>query len=498
MNFIMAIDQGTTGTTACLIDANNFSFVAKINKEYPQIYPTPGQVEHNLNDIWTTVEYTVVELLKKQNISANQIKCIGITNQRETTCAFDKNGKPLAHAIVWQDRRTAEQCLKLKENKELAAKIKNKTGLELDPYFSGSKMQWLLNNNEVVKAAASKSDLRLGTIDTFLLYKLSGCTAFKTDASNASRTMLMDLKTTDWDNELLDVFGVKKEMLPTIEDSFGLFGTTKCLSFLPDGIPITGILGDQQSALFGQAGFSEGEMKCTYGTGAFILLNTGEKLLYSKSGLLTTVEYRYQGKTFYALEGSSYIAGAAVQWLRDNLKIINKSSDVEALALQVKNLDELKYLLFFPFFSGIGSPHWRADAKAAIIGMTRDTKDSHLAFATLEGIALSINDLITALRSDTGLPIKSLKVDGGAVENNLLMNLQASISNTKIIRPKVIETTAFGAALGAAIGAGLVQMNQLGDLWKVDSEFSGSSELNQYASEKRSLWSSTLKNIFIR
>ena len=494
----MAIDQGTTGTTACLIDAKNFSFVAKVNKEYPQIYPTPGQVEHNLNDIWATVEYTVVELLKKQNITADQIKCIGITNQRETTCAFDKNGTPLAHAIVWQDRRTADQCSKLKENAELAARIKNKTGLELDPYFSGSKMQWLLNNNTAVKAAATKSNLRLGTIDTFLLYKLSGSTAFKTDASNASRTMLMDLKTTNWDNELLDVFGVKKEMLPTIEDSFGLFGTTKGLSFLPDGIPITGILGDQQSALFGQAGFSEGEMKCTYGTGAFILLNTGEKLLYSKSGLLTTVEYRYQGKTFYALEGSSYIAGAAVQWLRDNLKIIKKSSEVEALALQVKNLEELKYLLFFPFFTGIGSPHWRADAKAAIIGMTRDTKDSHLAFATLEGVALSINDLITALRADTGLPIKSLKVDGGAVENNLLMNLQASISNTKIIRPKVVETTAFGAALGAAIGAGLVQMNQLGDLWKVDSEFTGSNELNQYANEKRLLWSSTLKNIFIR
>ncbi len=497
MNFILAIDQGTTGTTACLIDANNFSFVAKINKEYPQIYPTPGLVEHNLNDIWSTVEYTVSELLKKQNVSANQIKCIGITNQRETTCAFDLNGTPLANAIVWQDRRTADQCLKLKENKDLAAKIKNKTGLELDPYFSGSKMQWLLNNNAAVKSAAQKSDLRLGTIDTFLLYKLSGNTSFKTDASNASRTMLMELKTTQWDSELLDVFGVKKEMLPSIEDSFGLFGTTKGLSFLPDGIPITGILGDQQSALFGQAGFFEGEMKCTYGTGAFILLNTGEKLLHSKSGLLTTVEYRYQGKTFYALEGSSYIAGAAVQWLRDNLKIIKKSSEVEALALEVKNLEELKYLLFFPFFSGIGSPHWRADAKAAIIGMTRDTKDSHLAFATLEGIALSINDLINAMRTDTGLPIKSLKVDGGAVENNLLMNLQASVSQTKIIRPKIIETTAFGATLGAAIGAGLVQINQLNDLWKIDAEFSGSPELNHYAEEKRSLWANTLKKIFI-
>jgi glycerol kinase len=497
MNFILAIDQGTTGTTACLVDANNFSFVAKINKEYPQIYPTPGWVEHNLNDIWATVEHTVAELLKKQNVTPSQIKCIGITNQRETTCAFNKAGSPLANAIVWQDRRTADLCNNLKENNELREKIKNKTGLELDPYFSGSKMQWLLTNNSAVKDAAAKSDLRLGTIDTFLLFKLSGGSAFKTDASNASRTMLMDLKTTNWDAELLDLFGVKKEMLPTIEDSFGLFGTTKDLSFLPDGIPVTGILGDQQSALFGQAGFAEGEMKCTYGTGAFILLNTGDKLLHSKSGLLTTVEYRYQGKTFYALEGSSYIAGAAVQWLRDNLKIIKKSSEVEALAEQVKNLDELKYLLFFPFFTGIGSPHWRADAKAAIVGMTRDTKDSHLAFAALEGVALSINDLISAMRSDTGLPIKSLKVDGGAVENNLLMNLQASISETKIIRPKIIETTAFGAALGAAIGAGIVQLGQLSNFWKMDKEFTGTEQLMQYAKEKRVLWGRTLKNIFI-
>ena len=350
MKFILAIDQGTTGTTACLIDAKTFSFVGKINKEYPQIFPKPSWVEHNLNDIWETVEFTVREVLKNHNVLGPQIAAIGITNQRETTCAFNKAGTPLANAIVWQDRRTSEYCQKLGSDKSLVEKIKSITGLPIEPYFSASKMNWLLKNNSSVSTAALGNDLLFGTIDTFLLYKLTNQVAHKTDASNASRTMLMNLKSTEWDQELLELFEVNKNYLPTIEDSFHQFGLTKNLSFLPDGIPITGILGDQQSALFGQAGFFEGEMKCTYGTGAFVLLNTGDKIVYSKAGLLTTVEYRHKGKTCYALEGSSYIAGAAVQWLRDNLKIISKSSEVEALALEVKNLDELKYILFFPFF----------------------------------------------------------------------------------------------------------------------------------------------------
>lgn len=496
MKYILSIDQGTTGTTACLIDAETFLFIGKVNKEYPQIFPKPSWVEHNLNDIWSTVEFTTRELLRMHNVQGQQIIAIGITNQRETTCAFNREGVPLANAIVWQDRRTSEFCHELKSRPDLSEKIKTLTGLPIDPYFSATKMNWLLKNNASVIDASKKQNLLFGTIDTFLLYKLTGHTSHKTDASNASRTMLMNLKTTNWDQELLDLFGIKKEFLPSIEDSFGTFGKTKGLSFLPDGIPVTGILGDQQSALFGQAGFHEGEMKCTYGTGAFVLLNTGDKLVYSKSGLLTTVEYRYKGKACYALEGSSYIAGAAVQWLRDNLKIISKSSEVETLAREVKSLDELKNILFFPFFSGIGSPYWNAEAKASIVGLTRDSNRSHIAYACLEGIALSINDLLMAMKKDTNLSIATLKVDGGAVENNLLMQLQATISETTIIKPKVVETTAFGAALAAAIGAGLVEMDQLKNIWQKDREFKIEDSLLQYTKNKKILWNKIINSFY--
>lgn len=495
MTYILSIDQGTTGTRACLIDAKTLSFVGASSSEYPQIYPRPSWVEHNLNDIWGTVEKTITEVLRKYNVQGTSISAIGITNQRETTCAFNKKGIPLANAIVWQDRRTSEFCQDLR-GRDLSEKIKVKTGLTIDPYFSATKMHWLLNNNDNVSKAAKENDLLFGTIDTFLLFKLTNHTAHKTDASNASRTMLMDLKTCQWDAELLDLFGVKKDYLPSIEDSFHLFGTTKNLGFLPDGIPVTGILGDQQSALFGQAGFSKGEMKCTYGTGAFVLLNTGHDLVYSSSGLLSTVEYKYAGKTVYALEGSSYIAGAAVQWLRDNLKIINSSAEIEPLAREVKNLEELRHIQFFPFFTGIGSPFWNAEAKGAITGLTRDSNRSHIAYACLEGIAFSINDLLTAMKKDTKLPIHSLKVDGGAVANNLLMELQATISETTIVRPKIIETTAFGAAMAAAIGAGLADFDKLSTLWKKDREFSIDQNLSSYIAEKKDLWNQMLKSFF--
>ncbi len=496
MKYILSIDQGTTGTTACLIDAETFLFIGKVNSEYPQIFPKPTWVEHNLNDIWSTVEQTTRDLLKLFNVQGSQICSIGITNQRETTCAFNRQGIPLANAIVWQDRRTTDYCQDLKKIPGIIEKIKTITGLPIDPYFSATKMNWLLNNNSHVKEAATNNDLLFGTIDTFLLFKLTGHSVHKTDASNASRTMLMNLKETAWDQDLLKLFSIKKDFLPKIEDSFHLFGQTKGLSFLPDGIPITGILGDQQSALFGQAGFFEGEMKCTYGTGAFVLLNTGEKIVYSKSGLLTTVEYRHKGKTFYALEGSSYIAGAAVQWLRDNLKIISKSSEVESLALEVKNLNELENILFLPFFTGIGSPYWNPSAKASIVGLTRDSNRSHIAYACLEGIALSINDLLSAMKHDTGLAIDTLKVDGGAVENNLLMQLQASISETKIIKPKIIETTAYGAALAAAVGAELIEFDQLKSLWQKDKEFDQDDKFKEYTKNKKVLWKKTIQTLY--
>lgn len=496
MNYILAIDQGTTGSTACLIHADTFDFVGKASKEYPQIYPTPGWVEHNLNDIWETVGFTIQKVLKDFNVNGSQIKCIGLTNQRETTCAFSKDGAPLHNAIVWQDRRTANFCEELRK-KNLSETVKTKTGLTIDPYFSSTKMHWLLNHADAVKKAAQENNLRFGTIDTFLLYKLSGNVSYKTDASNASRTMLMNLKTLKWDQELLDLFDVKTQMLPEIHDSFGIFGHTKGLSFLPDGIPVSGILGDQQSALFGQSGFSQGDFKCTYGTGAFLLFNTGSDLVFSKNGLLTTVEYSHQGKACYALEGSTYIAGAAVQWLRDNLHAIKKSSEVESLANEVKNLNEMEHILFLPFFTGIGSPYWEASAKASIIGLTRDTKNSHIARACLEGISLSINDLIEAIRLDTGLPIKELRVDGGAVENNLLLDIQASVSRLNIIRPKVIETTAYGAGLAAALGAGLIQFNDIKKLWKEDRTFTGVPSWGDYYQQKRQQWSTVIKKLYL-
>jgi glycerol kinase len=493
MGYILSYDQGTTGTTCLIIETKNFKIVDKINQEYQQIYPKPGWVEHNLNDIWNTVEKTTKTLLERNNITGPEILAIGITNQRETTCAFDKSGVPLSNAIVWQDRRTAEFC---NSNKDKENFLREKTGLPLDPYFSATKMKWLLENNEKVKKAYQEKNLKFGTIDTFLLFKLSGCESFYTEASNASRTLLMDLKTCKWDSELLDFFKIDISSLPKIMDSFGSFGKTKDLSFLPDGIPITGILGDQQAALFGQAGFLPGQMKCTYGTGAFLLLNTGHDIKKSKYGLLSTVAFKNEGKAVYALEGSCYIAGAAVQWLRDNLKIISKSSEVEELALGVKHHQEMEHILFFPFFTGIGSPYWNSNAKGAIIGLTRDTKESHLAHACLDGIAFSINDVIEAMRKDASLDITELNVDGGAVNNNLLMSIQATVSNLKIIRPKVVETTGYGAALAAGIGAKILTFEKIHSLWEKDMEFSAFSHLRDYYQRKTVQWKDLIKKLY--
>jgi len=494
MKYILAIDQGTTGTTSALINSQTFEFIDKVNQEFPQIFPKPGQVEHNLNDIWATVEKTTNKVLAKNNVTPDQIQCIGITNQRETTCAFTHDGVPLANAIVWQDRRTSSRCSEMK-NSGHEEKVRIKTGLPIDPYFSGSKMEWLLKNNDNVKKAASENNLRLGTIDAFLLYKLTGSKSFFTEPSNASRTLLMNLKTTNWDDELLTLFSIKKEYLPKIQDSAFPFGKTFGLNFIPDGIPITGILGDQQSALFGQAGYAKGQMKCTYGTGAFILLNTGPEIVPSKSGLLSTVAYKIAGQTTYALEGSCYIAGAAVQWLRDNLKLFKESAKVEELARLVKDLNEMEHILFLPFFTGIGSPYWKPDVKAAIIGLTRDTNNTHISRACLDGIALSINDLIDAMKADTGLTISSLKVDGGAVENHLLMEIQATISGTKIIKPKVIETTAYGAALAAAIGNQQLAFADIDDLWKQDVSFKANPNQLSFYTKKKAQWSQYIQKM---
>ena len=494
MKYIISIDQGTTGTTIAIVDSENYELVYKTNNEFTQIYPEPGLVEHNLEEIWETIKVGILDAKQKLNLDKTNILSIGITNQRETTCVFKKNGAPLYNAIVWQDRRTIPFCESIKK-RGLEDEIIKKTGLLMDPYFSGSKIHWLMNNSIKVQEASKNSNAFFGTIDTYLLYKLTSGESFYTDTTNASRTLLMNLESCQWDDELCDLFQVKKEQLPTIKPSIGNFGVTKNLDFLPDGIPITGILGDQQAALFGQAGTEEGDAKCTYGTGAFALINTGSKIKCSNSGLLSTVAYSTESETVYALEGSSYIAGAAVQWLRDNLDFFSKASEIETFAKKIKNLDEVKDLYFFPYFSGIGTPYWIPQAKACIIGMSRDTGKDQISRAVLEGITLSIDDLFTSLSKDSGIKIKEMNVDGGAVENSLLCQIQSSFSKLNIIRPTVIETTALGAALAAAVGVKKITINDVKSLWKVESTFK--QESDQYYENKKTQWVNIQKNIYL-
>lgn len=492
--YILAIDQGTTGTTALLIDAKTMKVAADSGKDYQQHYPKPSWVEHDLNQIWETVEWTVSDVIKKVGIKGTDILSIGITNQRETTCAYDSKGKPLYHALVWQDRRTAEWCHDRKE--AFNSRYQHRTGLPLDPYFSATKMCWLLENVSEVRKAAEASELHFSTIDTFLLFRLTAGDSFCTEPTNASRTQLMNLETFQWDSDLLSYFDVDKKFLPEIKETFSDFGKTKGLSFLPDGIPINCLIGDQQSALFGQACIKQGDLKCTYGTGAFLLLNIGSHPVFSKTGLLTTAASFYKGKKVYALEGSTYIAGAAVQWLRDNLSFIDSSSEVEGLASSIKDLTQMEHLLFFPFFSGIGTPYWVSEAKAAILGMTRDTSKAHLARACLDGIALSINDSIQSFYKDFGT-INDIKVDGGATANNLLMEIQANFSYKKILRPKNIETTSLGAALGALVGQGEITPDDITKLWELDREFTPESKSLSYYDKKSTQWNSTIKRLYL-
>jgi glycerol kinase len=491
--YILSIDQGTTGTTALLIDTTSFELVAKYNEEFPQIFPKPGYVEHNLNDIWATVKNCTNAVIKSVGATGQDIECIGITNQRETTCAFNQKGEPICNAIVWQDRRTADYCSQRKT--EYVEKYQRLTGLPLDPYFSGTKIVWMLNNSPAVQEAKERNDLKFGTIDTYLLYKMTNGGCYRTEPSNASRTLLMDLNSTQWSEELLHFFNIDPSHLPEIQDSFSEFGQTKGLDFLPDGIPISCILGDQQAALFGQAGHSKGSLKCTYGTGAFILLNTGEEKIYSSSGLLTTLAYRHNGKSIYALEGSSFIAGAAVQWLRDNLGIIESSPEVEKLARDIGSIDEMEHLIFYPFFSGIGSPYWEPSAKGAILGLTRGTRNQHITRACLDGIALAINDSIQSLINDFPKGVESIKVDGGACANNLLMELQAGFSQRQIVRPKIIETTAYGVALGAMIGIEKLTFSGIEKLWKQDEIFIPTDD--PYFKYKQQQWTDGIKRIFL-
>ena len=491
MNYLLAIDQGTTGTTSLLIDAKTLSILDKEKIDYRQIFPKPSWVEHNLDDIWNSVRDSVSTIIKRQGIDAKKILAISITNQRETTCAYDKSGKPLHHAIVWQDRRTADYCQNRRADYEKNCRAK--TGLPLDPYFSGTKMRWMLDNSTDVKKALDENNLRFSTIDTFLIYRLTNGNTFATEPSNASRTMLMNLETFQWDNELLSFFDIPKNALPEIRESFTSFGQTDGCDFLPSGIPILSVLGDQQAALFGQTCIDVGDLKCTYGTGAFLLLNTGDKFIHSKTGLLSTAAYSFKGKKIYALEGSAYIAGAAVQWLRDNLKCIKTSPEVETLAREVKDLHEMEHVLFMPFFTGIGTPYWNSEAKAAILGLTRGTHNGHIARACLEGIALSVNDSVSSFKKDFE-QLNDIRVDGGAASNNLLMQIQANFSQKTILRPVVTDTTAFGVALGSLVGLGEMNISDLPELWKLEHKFNP--ENVSYYSNKKQLWDKTIKRLF--
>jgi glycerol kinase len=465
MKYILALDQGTTSSRAILFNHDG-GIVATAQKEFRQIFPKPGWVEHDAQEIWATQAGVASEVLHKARVKAADVAAIGITNQRETTVVWDrKTGKPICNAIVWQDRRTASICDKLRAQK-LDKVIQRKTGLIVDAYFSATKVQWILQNVKGAKVRAAKGELAFGTIDSWLLWNLTGGKVHATDVSNASRTMLYDIRKGTWDDELLKIFGVPRSMLPEVRDSSGEFGST---SLLGGSIPIAGIAGDQQSALFGQICTKPGMVKNTYGTGCFMLMNTGTKPINSKNKLLTTVAWRINGRTEYALEGSVFIAGAAIQWLRDGLGIIRQSADVEALAASVPDTGGV-YLV--PAFAGLGAPHWDAYARGTLLGLTRGTTAAHIARAALEGIALQVMDILKAMEADAGIKLKELRVDGGASVNNLLMQLQCDLLGVPVVRPKVNETTALGAACLAGLAVGY--WKNLADIakhWQVDRQF---------------------------
>lgn len=467
--YIMAIDQGTTGSQVLLVDHAG-QIVAAESQDFPQQFPKAGWVEHDLEEIWRSIETAADRMFKAHPNARNEIAAIGITNQRETVVFWDqKTGRALHNAIVWQDRRTSDLCEKLKK-KGLKPKIKSKTGLVIDPYFSATKMQWLLENVAGLKEKAASGAALAGTMDSFVLWRLTQGASHKTDVSNASRTMLMNIKTGAWDNDLLKLFKVPAACLPEIADSSGVFGHTKGVGFLPDGIPVAGIAGDQQSALFGQACFKAGEAKCTFGTGSFLLMNTGAQMKSSKAGLLTTVAWRLPGqKMQYALEGGAFVCGAAVQWLRDGLGLIKTSAEVEALANEVNDTLGVQ---FVPALTGLGAPYWWPEARGLITGLTRGTTKAHLARATLESMAMQNVEILLAMQKDLGRKLPSLKVDGGATANGTLMQMQADMLGVTVERPQNIETTAMGAVFLAGLGTGFWKnLEELRKVWKIDRDF---------------------------
>jgi glycerol kinase len=465
--YILSFDQGTTSSRAILFDHDG-QIQGIAQKEFEQYFPHPGWVEHDAMEIWSTQIGVASEAISKKNLSLSDIAAIGITNQRETTVVWNKKtGLPIYNAIVWQDRRTADFCDSLKSLGK-AAMIQEKTGLVIDAYFSASKIKWILDNVADARMLADKGELCFGTIDTWLVWKLTNGKVFVTDVTNASRTMLFNIHSLQWDNELLELFDIPSSLLPAVKSSSEVYGHTNQL-FANHEIPIAGIAGDQQAALFGQMCTAPGMVKNTYGTGCFMLMHTGEKAVTSKNNLLTTIALQINGRTYYALEGSVFIGGAVVQWLRDGLHLIRNSAEVEALARQVEHTDGV-YLV--PAFAGLGAPYWNQHARGSIQGITRGTNSGHIARAALEGIAYQTYDVLKAMEADAGIPIAELRVDGGATNNSLLMQFQSDILNTLVIRPTIVETTALGAAYLAGLAVGFWKdMEELSTKWQVDTSF---------------------------
>lgn len=476
--FILSLDQGTTSSRAILFNKKGeVEFISQ--REFKQYFPNAGWVEHNANEIWSSILSVIATVLSEKNIKPEQIAGIGITNQRETTVVWDKTtGKPIYNAIVWQSRQTADICNELIQAGH-ADLFRNKTGLLIDAYFSGTKVKWILENVEGAKEKAQKGELLFGTIDTWIIWKLTEGKVHATDYSNASRTLMYNIYELKWDEELLEILGIPSSMLPEVRPSSEIYGQVSERHFFGVAVPIAGIAGDQQAALFGQACFESGMVKNTYGTGCFMLMNTGEKAVRSEHGLLTTIAWGIDGKVQYALEGSIFVAGSAIQWLRDGLRMFRDSSESERYAEKVESTEGV-YVV--PAFVGLGTPYWDSEVRGAVFGLTRGTLKEHFIRATVESLAYQTKDVLTAMESDSGLTLKSLRVDGGVVKNNLLMQFQADILNVPVERPAVNETTALGAAYLAGLAVGFWDSKeQIAQHWNLEKQFEVQMEKEQQA-----------------
>ena len=486
--YIMALDQGTTSSRAILFDKKGAIFHSA-QQEFTQYFPKSGWVEHNADEIWSSILSVIAGVLSEKNILAEQIEAIGITNQRETTVVWDKHtGNPIYNAIVWQSRQTADICDDLKESgyNDL---FRYKTGLLIDAYFSGTKVKWILDNVEGAREKAENGDLLFGTIDTWIIWKLSGGTTHVTDYSNASRTLMYNIHELKWDEELLSILDVPASMLPKVCQSSEIYTHADPEQFFGHAVPIAGIAGDQQAALFGQACFESGMVKNTYGTGCFMLMNTGEKAVKSNHGLLTTIAWGIDGKVEYALEGSIFVAGSAIQWLRDGLRMFRNSSESEMYAARV---DSTEGVYVVPAFVGLGTPYWDSDVRGAVFGLTRGTTKEHFVRATLEAVAYQTKDVVDAMESDSGIPLKTLRVDGGAVENNFLMQFQSDLLNVPVERPIINETTALGAAYLAGLAVGFWKdRSEIADQWALDRPF----EPNMAEEKREELYSGWQKAV---